>query len=231
MANVWQDYQNEVAVFFRSLGLSAETDLTLEGVRTTHDVDVVVRSQHVGFTVTWIVECKHWKKPVTKLHVLALREIVADLGADRGILLSETGFQSGAVEAANLTNVHVNSLATLQAQSESEVIAMRLRELFDRVESCRQRYWDLPKSVRIDCGLRPESMAFGYSGDHIVAIATELLSKSFRDVFPVEVDSLVGMAVFGGPKTFANATQITDYVQSAIGDLEAKLDACERTSG
>jgi len=196
MDSDWQDYQNEVAAFFRSLGLDAETDLTLQGVRTTHDVDVVVRSRHVGFTVTWIVECKHWKGRVTKLHVLALREIVSDLGADRGILLSEAGFQSGAIEAANLTNVHVNSLATLQAQSETEVIAMRLRELFDRVENCRQRYWDLPKSVRIDCGLRPESMAFGYSGDRVVAIAAELLNKVFRGIFPVEVDSLVGMAFF-----------------------------------
>ena len=85
MASDWQIYQNEVATFFRSLGLIAETDLTLQGVRTTHAVDVVVRSQHVGFTITWIVECKHWKRRVTKLHVLALREIVADLGADRGI--------------------------------------------------------------------------------------------------------------------------------------------------
>jgi hypothetical protein len=231
MASDWQDYQNEVATFFRSLGLIAQTDLTLQGVRTTHDVDVVVRSQHVGFTITWIVECKHWKRRVTKLHVLALREIVADLGADRGILLSEAGFQSGAVEAANLTNVHVNSLATLQIQAETEVIAMRLRELFDRVENCRQRYWDIPKSVRIEFGLRPDSAAFGYSGDHVVAVASELLSKAFRGMFPVETESLAGMAILGEPKVFANAVELAYFVQSAIVDLETKLDTCERLLG
>jgi len=206
MANDWQNYQNEVASFFRSLGLIAETDLTLQGVRTTHDVDVVVRSQHVGFTITWIVECKHWKSRVTKLHVLALREIVADLGADRGILLSEAGFQSGAVEAANLTNVHVNSLATLQTQAETEVIAMRLRELFDQVENCRQRYWDIPKSVRIEFGLRPDSGAFGYSADHVVAIANELLSKAFRGMFPVETESLAGWRFSGAKGIFKRST-------------------------
>src|SRR5215469_13423487 len=36
-----------------------------------------------------------------KLHVLALREIVTDFGTDRGILVSESGFQAGAVEAAS----------------------------------------------------------------------------------------------------------------------------------
>lgn len=230
MAKDWRNYQNEVATFFRSLGLIADTDLTLQGVRTNHNVDVVVRSHHVGFTITWIVECKHWKRRLTKLHVLALREIVADLGADRGILLSEAGFQSGAVEAANLTNVHVNSLATLKTQSETEVIAMRLRELFDRVEKCRQRYWDIPKNVRIEFGLRPDSGAFGYSGDHAVAVTSELLGKAFRGMFPVETESLAGMAMFGEPKIFTTAVQLVDFVQSAIVDLEAKLDDCERSS-
>jgi hypothetical protein len=34
--------------------------------------------------IVWIVECKHWKTAVSKLHVLDLREIVSDIGADRG---------------------------------------------------------------------------------------------------------------------------------------------------
>jgi hypothetical protein len=109
----WSDYQEEVAKFFRSIGLQADTNVTLEGVRTSHDIDVVVRTNHVGFGLLWLVECKHWKTAVSKLHVLALREIVSDLGADRGILMSESGFQSGAQEAAQLTNVQLTSLAEL----------------------------------------------------------------------------------------------------------------------
>lgn len=73
----WRDYQEEAAEFFRSLGLDASTNVSVDGVRTTHDVDVLVRSHHAGFDVLWLVECKLWKTPVSKLHVLALREIVA----------------------------------------------------------------------------------------------------------------------------------------------------------
>ncbi len=83
MATDWKGYQEETAEFFRSLGLSASTDVTLRGVRTSHDVDVLVTIDVAGFSVKWIVECKHWKDAVNKLHVIALREIVADLGADR----------------------------------------------------------------------------------------------------------------------------------------------------
>jgi hypothetical protein len=47
--SAWRDYQEKVAAHFRSLGLNPETDVTLQGVRTTHDIDVVVRISHVGF--------------------------------------------------------------------------------------------------------------------------------------------------------------------------------------
>src|SRR5690349_12216101 len=120
MATDWSDYQEEAASLFRSMGLDATTNETLTGVRTKHDIDVVVRSHHAGFEITWLVECKHWNSRVKKLHVLALREIVSDTGADRGILLAEAGFQSGAVEAANLTNVRVTSLENLRTTAGNE---------------------------------------------------------------------------------------------------------------
>ena len=154
MAIDWKQYQEEAAEFFRSIGLDASTDVTVNGVGTKHDIDVLVTMDVAGFEVRWIIECKHWKTAVSKLHVMALREIVADLGADRGIILCEAGFQSGAVEAANLTNVLVTSLAALSVSSKEAIYAARLRELYDRTEACRLRYWDIPKDVRIEKGLR-----------------------------------------------------------------------------
>ena len=227
MAADWQEYQEEVANFFRSLGLEAQTDVTTQGVRTTHDIDVLVKSQQVGFVVTWVIECKHWKRPVTKLHVLALREIVTDLGADRGILLSEAGFQSGAFEAAGLTNVHLSSLANLRETASAEIMAMRLRELYDHIENCRQRYWNIPKETRITHGLRPDTGAGGYSGDHVINLASELLAKAFRGFYPVELDTLVGFAMLGTEHQFLSANEIVTFVELRINELEAKLAECE----
>ncbi len=115
--------------------------------------------------MVWIVECKQWNTPVRKLHVLGLRQIVSELGVDRGILLCEAGFQSGALEAATLTNVHLTSLATLRGTTTIEITAMRLRDLCDRTEACRVRYWGLSKEARIKAGLRPEAPEVGYSGE------------------------------------------------------------------
>jgi restriction system protein len=227
MADSWQEYQEEVAMFFRSLGLEAMTNFTVQGVRTTHDIDVFVKLHYVGFVVVWIIECKHWKSRVTKLHVLALREVVTDVGADRGILLSEAGFQSGAVEAATLTNVHVNSLANLRETASAEIMAMRLREVYDRVEACRERYWNIPKQKRIEGGLRPDVGAGGYSGNIVIDLASELIVKAFRDIYLVEVDSLVGLAIFGGARQFSTTNEILSFVEPNIAELETRLSTCE----
>lgn len=149
MATDWNDYQEEAAALFRSMALDASSNVTVQGVRTTHDVDVVVKSQHAGFQVQWLVECKHWKSPVSTLHVLALREIVSDTGSDREILLCEAGFQSGAIEAATLTNVQVTSLENVRITAGRDISAMRLRELYERVERCSERYRNIPSESEL----------------------------------------------------------------------------------
>lgn len=227
MAIAWKEYQEEAASFFRSLGLDASINVTVNGVRTTHDVDVLVKSQHVGFSITWLVECKHWKKRVSKLHVLALREIVSDVGADRGILLSEVGFQSGAIEAANLTNVQVTSLAEVSATAMNDIYSMRLRELYDRIEDCNDRYWDIPKDHRIEHGLRPDVGGSAYSGTRTIELCRDLLSRAFRGLYPVKAEVLAAFVTPGLPEHFNSPKEVVAAVEPMVGELEEKLGAYE----
>lgn len=227
MATPWKEYQEEAASFFLSLGLDASTDVTVKGVRTTHDVDVLVKSHHVGFETTWLVECKKWKTRVSKLHVLALREIVADVGADRGILLSETGFQSGAIEAANLTNVQVSSLAEVSATAKNDIYAMRLRELYDRIEECNDRYWDIPKDQRIEHGLRPEVYEWAYSGARIIELCRDLLSRAFRSLYPFKSEVSAAFVTPGLPEQFNSPEEVVAVVEPMVSELEQKLGAYE----
>ena len=229
MATDWKGYQEETAEFFRSLGLSAATDVTLKGVRTSHDVDVLVSIDVAGFSVKWIVECKHWKDPVNKLHVIALREIVADLGADRGIILCEVGFQSGAIEAANLTNVQVSSLAELSIESKDAIASARLRDLFDRTESCRNRYWDIPKGIRIDTGLRPDlGHADVYSGAFVTEVTEKYLTRAFRGTFPIPIDPFDTQKLSRPlPEILVNPGEVLAAFGPIVLELEEKLNAAE----
>lgn len=228
MTKAWKKYQNDAAKYFRSLGLDASTDVAVNGVRTTHDIDVVVKSNHAGFDITWIVECKHWKTKVNKLHVLALREIVADIGADRGILLSEVGFQSGAKEAANLTNVQVTSIAEMRETASENIYAMRLRDLYDRVGICKDRYWAIPKEKRIELGIRPDVGMHGFSGRVVFEFCADLLTRAFRGIYPFKSDGIEVFQLFGRNRIFDSPKEVADLVEKLISELEGKLDKYKR---
>lgn len=125
----WHDYQEQAAEFFRTLGMDANVDERVVGARGQHDVDVVVRATRAGIQQVWVVECKLGRRSVTKLHVAALAQIVQDVGADRGIILSETGFQAGAIRLASLSNITLTSLAELNESAETVDLPIRAATL------------------------------------------------------------------------------------------------------
>lgn len=221
----WKAYQEEAATFFRSLGLTAETDVTVQGARTSHDIDVLVTADLAGFTARWVVECKHWQSAVDKLHVIALRQIVTDLGADRGVILCEAGFQSGAVEAAYLSNVQVTSLAALAITSRNALQGNRIRDLYDRSEACYTAYWNIPKVVRIDKGLRFEGgEAVLYSGARVLEVSRELLGRALRGEYPIK-DHGAYLLFAKVPDRFDDPQAVADFLEPLIHDLEQRLAA------
>lgn len=113
----WRVYQDEAASFFSSLGFDAATDVPVSGARGKNNIDVIVKGSVAGIPFLWIVECKQWRSNVSKEKVQALQTVVQNVGADRGYLLSEKGFQSGAVDVARNTNVHLGSVAALKADT------------------------------------------------------------------------------------------------------------------
>ncbi len=124
----WREYQVAVAQFFLSQGCSAEVDKSVAGIRATHKVDVLVTFVRNGVVCTWVVECKLWNTKVPKEKVLTLRSVVEDVGADRGILFSENGFQPGALDAARQSN-----LTLVTSLQEFESTASIGRESIDLV--------------------------------------------------------------------------------------------------
>jgi hypothetical protein len=69
--------------------------------------------------------------------------------------------------------------------------------------------------------------ASGYCGDHVINLASELVAKAFRGTYPVEVDSMVGFAIFGVERQFSTSNEIFTFVEPIINELETKLVACD----
>ena len=185
----WSQYQERVADLFRSVGLSAETNVRLTGTRTTHDVDVVVKGSLAGLTVTWLVECKYWKSRIPKKEVFTLRTIVDDTGSDRGFIMAESGYQSGALAASCYTNVLLTSIEDLNETLAPEIGKVLLHSILDRVTSCRKRYWQISKEDRIEFGLRPDSMALGYRSTAVLDVVEFFAREALLHGFPVRYNS------------------------------------------
>lgn len=102
----WKELQDDVALFLNQSGYHAISPCTIETVRGKVEVDVFVESPD-ELVKKIVCECKFWNSPVPKEKVHAFRTVVQDSGASLGLLISQAGFQSGAIEAANLSNVRL----------------------------------------------------------------------------------------------------------------------------
>lgn len=101
----WQDLQAKVARAFSEMGCHVAVDRTVRLPRGSVEVDVIVHDPTTAPHSLYVCECKHWARRVPKSVVHGFRTVVTELGANRGFVTSKAGFQSGAREAANFTNI------------------------------------------------------------------------------------------------------------------------------
>jgi len=141
----WKKYQKATSDLFMSLGCSAEVDKLVKGARVAHKIDIWVTFNKFGFQNRWAVECKYWNSNVTKEKVMALKSIVDDLGADRGIIISKTGFQSGAIRAATYMNISLTSLEDLKQTVQDDLIQASLYHLEKRATHIKHELQNLFK--------------------------------------------------------------------------------------
>ncbi|MGV9603840.1 restriction endonuclease [Streptomyces sp. NPDC003631] len=147
----WQQYQHEVAATLTQLGFTTKVEEKVVGARGEHDIDVSARMASAGVTQLWIVECKKWNRAVPKERILTFSAIVSDVGADRGLVFAEKGFQAGAIRVARNTNLTLTSLVDFRQNAEHELAVMKVRGLQERITALENEFhslWDLTQEER-----------------------------------------------------------------------------------
>jgi hypothetical protein len=91
----WEELQSLVHQTFVEMGCEAESPKTVKLVRGQKAVDVWVRDVREGILTLYFIECKYWATNVPQNEAHAFRTVVADGGAHKGIIITQTGFQSG----------------------------------------------------------------------------------------------------------------------------------------
>lgn len=219
----WYQFQEDICSYFISIGASAETNVTVQGVRTTHDIDVLVKTKYLGENLTWIIEAKKWKSRVNKLQVLGLRTIANEIGADRAFIISEVGFQSGAYEAAENTNVKLKTYDELKIDTRELVESEIIKTYKKRLKLLEIRYWSHSKSIRKEYGLRGELWDYpvNFSGQMLLSTAEYAIDLAEKKEYPINLETFAVEKV--GELIAYNFQQLINWLNLNLNLLDEKL--------
>ncbi|MFD6391446.1 restriction endonuclease [Nocardia sp. NPDC060259] len=132
----WRRYQDDVADLLTELGFAVQVEDRLTSARgVTHEVDVSARRTVAGVEVLWVVECKLWRSRISKEKVAALAAICDDLGSDRGLLMSQNGFQAGAIQMAVGRSITLTSLEDLRSTASEDLQRARQNQAEHRLRA------------------------------------------------------------------------------------------------
>ena len=71
------------------------------GRDSDHEVDISFEYGAGNVALLFVVECKDWSRPVQKRDVQAFLHVIRDIGAHKGIMVSRSGYQKGAISVAH----------------------------------------------------------------------------------------------------------------------------------
>jgi hypothetical protein len=219
----WYNFQEDICDYFKSLGFIAETNKTLNGARTDHDIDVFVKTKFIGQELIWIIEAKQWNSKVNKLQVLGLRTIVNDIGADRGFIISEKGFQKGAIEAADKTNIKLLTFAELKQLTKEFVEDEILNSYEERISLIERRYWSHSKQIRKEYGLRHEIGDTHYSIPFVITTAQYAIKTAKEKIYPIDLNTILTEQY--GEKIAENFQQL---INSSCAVLDTSVDGISK---
>jgi hypothetical protein len=226
----WKDLQIKVKEIYESLGCDAKEDINVQGIRTKHQIDVFAVFNFGGQVYRTIIECKYWNSRVKKGQVGTLLGVIADIGAEKGVIVSKKGFQSGAREFARYTNISLVSYDELVRDSEHFINKFKLESAIKRLEKMENpftKFYDLmtDEAEKSDAWWYPN-----LEGSLLLGVISILKHK----IEHIETITYPAGFIFGSlylrpgvkeVKKFAkNQSEYTDLILSNITTLELEFE-------
>lgn len=231
MSKDWEKYQRKVADLFNTFGCQAETNAKVQGARGKHRIDVLVSFSNYGYKNTWVCECKFWSSSIPKEKVLALQAIIQDIGADKGLLFSESGFQAGAVSCAMNTNIILTSCDELEKNLKSYLVGSIIVKKLSEIVILKDRLFDLSytKTIKYETDGNSRSGSFSTSSPPghgkiytTIAMLEETLKKAWNNGYPVTIydyDSMCNKKIIA-----ADISELVSYTEKLVKRAEEYIE-------
>lgn len=104
------DFEKQVKVFFESMDSKPKKmefvhDAKVSAYDGNYQIDVLITFEQLGVDFKVLVECKRYSSAIKRETVQILKDKVESIGAQKGILVSASGFQKGAIQYAKLHGI------------------------------------------------------------------------------------------------------------------------------
>ncbi len=101
-------FELKIAELFQNKGYDVVHNTKVKGRSgAEHQIDVLLKYRSPLHTSTIVVEAKSYEMPVDKDRVMKLIQIVDDIGADRGIIITTSSYTPSAIKTAEKRNIEL----------------------------------------------------------------------------------------------------------------------------
>lgn len=125
--NDWRDLQIKVAKILSDSGFQCEIEKNVQTTRDTVNIDVYAYDDKNAPPIKILNECKYWSSAVPKSVIHSFRTVVSDYGANLGLIISKSGFQKGAYEAAVNSNIELVDWPEFENMFKVKWLKQRIR--------------------------------------------------------------------------------------------------------
>jgi restriction system protein len=243
----WRGLEAGVARILEESGYEVEVEKNVQlGGRGDANFDVWAVENSMPPTVI-AVECKRWADPATKDVVHGFIRRVAESGANLGLIVSAAGFQAGAVEAAESTNVRLITWTEFQEMFVGRWFDRWMKPMLGDVTEALQAYVEPVNShiLRKAGALTPERLAtFKQLRDHHSALAemalllcagildNVLLPNDGAPILPLRDHGMNRLEVVGAlPDDVQDALALRPLMDAVAAHAVSAIDEFDETFG
>lgn len=155
----WKELQEWTSQILSECGWKSNTEVKLPTVRGQVELDVYALEVVAGREYRTAVECKYWAERVPQHVAHSFRTVVADLGVNSGYIVSRAGFQAGAYQAVEKTNIRLLTWEEFQSLFEEQwYYSYFVEEVTKRFDDLTPYLEPLPAMAAWDQYLNPEEV-------------------------------------------------------------------------
>ncbi len=107
----WSDYENKVfeicKLYFNNAEITRDVKLVGKYSKRKRQIDILIKENIGGNILTILIDCKLHNKKIDVKKVESFIGMVEDVGADKGLMITENGYSTSALKRAYYNPKHI----------------------------------------------------------------------------------------------------------------------------